>query len=105
MIQYTGRGDECKITLILAGDGRATSTTVDVTKAPFNLKLVAAPVRVAAFTDAPAAPPVLESVELVNGKLMVKFETPLPETNFDYASGHVGAPRTNLELYFLYEMA
>lgn len=106
MIQYTGIADQFKATIVVFGDGTTRALDIDFSKEPFNIKFTSnAPVRAVEFKDSPDSPPRLEQVEFVKPNLKVRFESAPPVTNFDYAAGHVGMPRTKFEVYFVYEVA
>jgi hypothetical protein len=103
MIQYTGQGDEFKAIVLIFGDGKAKSLTIDTMQSPFGIKFINVPTRVVAVSESPETPPKLVSAELVQKSLIITFETAPPKTNLDYKSGVVGVPRVRLDLYFLYE--
>jgi hypothetical protein len=107
MIQYTGEGDQYRAIVVIFGDGHTNAIDIDLAAAPFNIKFSSMkPVRVVVLKDSPDLSPTLDSAEVVQNILKLNFgSTPPPETNFDFAKGYVGVPRTKLDAYFVYETA
>jgi hypothetical protein len=104
MISYTGNATESEATILIFGDGASKSVTIDLTKAPFGVKFIPNPARAVGFVYAEDQSE-LDTVDFVQGKVVITFVDAPGETNFDYAEGQVGVPRTRVELYFVYEPA
>lgn len=104
MIQYTGEADEFKATIILFGDGLNTSVNIDLTRTPFNVKFASVqPNRVIPFIYAEGSPK-LDQINFLQGKLLLVFDVPLPDTPF-IATSPANVVQTRLEVYFIYQPA
>jgi hypothetical protein len=101
MISYTGQSDQFQATIIIFGDGGSKSVTIDLTKAPFAIKPPFAPARAVGFVQGDKVR--ISTIDIINGKLVIVFENAPEKTNWDYAIDSAGAPRTRIDVYFIYE--
>lgn len=117
MIQYTGRGDQCKLTIIVMGDGLNRVLNVDTTKPPYNFSFTAGnPIKAVAFASTPKQPATgpptetftsstdaqlnIKSVDFAQGVIKITFNKAPPLVDLSSQGGLM--PRTRLDIYLVY---